>query len=77
VFRSQTPEVIAEAVKRFIEKEAQGGYSPETLIRSVETFSRTAFESGIRKAAGETEYGESSSSAASFKKDTSIFQVHK
>jgi len=77
VFRSQTPEVIAEAVKRFIEKEAQGGYSPETLIRSVKTFSRASFESGIRKAAGETEYGESSSSAASFKKDTSIFQAHK
>ena len=54
VFRSQTPEVIAEAVKRFIEKETQGGYPPETLIRSVQTFSRSGFEAGIRKAAGET-----------------------
>lgn len=49
VFRSQTPEVIAEAVKRFLEKE-QSGYPIAKLQESVDRFSRKAFEEGIRNA---------------------------
>lgn len=74
VFRSQTPEVIAEAVKRFIEKETHGGYPPETLIRSVETFSRSGFEAGIRKAVGEMEHGQGTDSVAFSERNTSILQ---
>ncbi len=47
VFRSQTPEVIAEAVKRFLEKE-QNGYPVVKLQKSVSQFSQVAFEKGIR-----------------------------
>lgn len=49
VFRSQTPEVIAEAVKRFLEKE-QSGYPIARLQESANRFSREAFEEGIRNA---------------------------
>ncbi|MBP7811305.1 MAG: glycosyltransferase [Candidatus Moranbacteria bacterium] len=74
VFRSQTPEVIAEAVKRFIEKEAHGDYPTETLIRSVQAFSRSAFELGFQKAVGEMEHGQSTDSVAFSERNTSILQ---
>ncbi|MBP6889368.1 MAG: glycosyltransferase [Candidatus Moranbacteria bacterium] len=48
VFHSQTPEVIAEAIKRFLEKEMTG-YPIESLQRSVSQFSSEAFEKGIQK----------------------------
>ncbi|MBP6975325.1 MAG: glycosyltransferase [Candidatus Moranbacteria bacterium] len=57
VFRSQTPEVIAEAVKRFTEKEANGGYPVEVLRHSVQRFSRANFEAGIRRVTRTEESG--------------------
>jgi glycosyltransferase involved in cell wall biosynthesis len=47
VFHSQTPEVIAEAVTRFLAKEKEG-YPLHKLKQSVRQFSRAAFESGVR-----------------------------
>ncbi len=64
-FRSQTPEVIAEAVKRFTEREMEG-YPCATLQASVAHFSREAFDAGIRRAV-ETEEGKSFSA-----RDTSV-----
>lgn len=49
VFRSQTPEVIAEAVKRFAEKEAAEGYPAETLRDSVSHFSEASFAQAIAR----------------------------
>lgn len=49
IFRSQTPEVIAEAVKRFAEKEAAGGYPAETLSDSVSHFSEEYFAQAIAR----------------------------
>ena len=52
-FRSQTPEVIAEAVKRFMEKEAAGAYFASALMISVEAFSQEAFAKEIRRVVAE------------------------
>jgi len=49
VFRSQTPEVIAEAVKRFAEKESAGGYPAERLCESIAHFSEEAFIRSISR----------------------------
>lgn len=46
VFRSQTPEVIAEALKRFSDREREG-YHPAVLKGSVEVFSQEHFQSGM------------------------------
>ena len=56
IFQSQTPEVIAEAVKRFVEKESTTGY-PESLLKaSVERFSQSAFQAGIHEAMEKVEH---------------------
>ncbi len=49
VFQSQTPEVIAEVVRRFLEKELVA-YTPTVLQQSVHGFSQAAFQTSIRKA---------------------------
>lgn len=54
VFRSQTPEVIAEAVKRFAEKESTGGYPAEKLCESVIHFSEEAFTTALSRRIIET-----------------------
>jgi glycosyltransferase involved in cell wall biosynthesis len=47
-FRAQTPEVLADGVRRFLEKPS--GYDAEAIRASAKRFSRATFETGIRKA---------------------------
>jgi glycosyltransferase involved in cell wall biosynthesis len=48
VFHSQTPEIIAEGVRRFLEREGQ--YDEELMKRSVAHLTKENFQNGIRNA---------------------------
>ena len=54
-FRSQTPEVIAEAIKRFTEKESASAYPAETLCDSVSRFSEEAFVQAVSQLVAATD----------------------
>lgn len=54
-FRSQTPEVIAEAIKRFTEKESAGAYPAGMLRDSVSRFSEEAFVRAVSQLVAATD----------------------
>ena len=49
-FHSNAPEIIAEGVRRFLEKE--GMYSVDLMKASVAHFTKESFQEGIRRVVG-------------------------
>lgn len=50
LFYAQTPEVMADGIRRFLERERAGGYDAAAMRARAAQFSATAFRSGLRDA---------------------------